>query len=266
MVGTDASKRTISELVASVADRISDSYLQAALSWAERLPSEREMAEGLGVSRGTVRHALQFLADEGAVVNVPQSGWYSSATTYPAPRGPLLSLSASAALRGSKVENRLIRLTARLPREQESLGLGLSLDEHVLAMSRARVLAGQTMCVEHHVISLTRAPGLERSLEAGASLYDTLERHGAKPVRSDLTARAALAGKDAAHLGVDPGSPVLVEDEVVTGEYRQPLMLARAVWRADLYRFRATFTSLSPSGASGPPPDFTASSEVGSWE
>ncbi|WP_314651044.1 GntR family transcriptional regulator [uncultured Microbacterium sp.] len=266
MVGTDVSKRTVSELVASVAERISDSYLQAALSWAERLPSEREMAAGLGVSRGTVRHALQFLADEGAVVNVPQSGWYSSATTYPAPRGPLLSLTASAALRGSTVENRLIRLTARLPREQESLGLRVPVDERVLAMSRARVLAGQTMCVEHHVIALARTPGLERTLEAGASLYDALERHGAKPVRSDLTARAALAGEDAAHLGVDPGSPVLVEDEVVTGEYRQPLMLARAVWRADLYRFRATFTSLSTSGVTDPSSDFTASSEIGAWD
>lgn len=263
MVGTGAAKRDVSELVASVADRITDSYLQVAMSAAERLPSEREMASGLGVSRGTVRHALQALADRGAVVNVPQSGWYSSATAYPAPRGPLLSLTESAALRGTKVENRLIRVTVRPPREQEALTLRVTADQRVLALSRARVLGGQTICVEHHVIALSRAPGLESTVEVDASLYGALERHGAKPMRSELTARAALAGDDAVHLGVGPGAPVLVEDEVVTGEHRQPLMLARAVWRADLYRFRATFTAVQRSGGGADGPDFTATPVIG---
>lgn len=40
----------------------------------ERLPPEQELAERLGVSRGTVRHALQALEARGMVAVVPGSG------------------------------------------------------------------------------------------------------------------------------------------------------------------------------------------------
>ena len=58
--------------------------------WGLRLPGERDMAERLGVSRGTVQRALLFLETRGVVVRRHGSGTYAAeadATTSRAARG-----------------------------------------------------------------------------------------------------------------------------------------------------------------------------------
>ncbi|MFW5832775.1 MAG: GntR family transcriptional regulator [Pseudomonadota bacterium] len=60
-------------LRSQVADRIREAMLQAALRPGERL-RERELCEGLGVSRTSVREALRMLETEGLVTMVPNKG------------------------------------------------------------------------------------------------------------------------------------------------------------------------------------------------
>ncbi|MDQ0727929.1 GntR family transcriptional regulator [Microbacterium sp. W4I20] len=244
---TPRAPRPASDLVAAVADRLSDVYVEAAKAAQGKLPSEREMAARLGVSRGTLRLALQHLADTGEVTNLPQSGWYASPTTYPAPHGPLLSFTEVAAMRGARLQSRLLRAAVRDSREQESVILELGPESRVFAISRTRILEGIPVCVEHNVIAVDRVPGIDRDFDRESSLYALLETHGARPERSALTAEAALAGDDGEQLGIEAGAPVLVENEVLFGAFGRPIMIARGVWRADRYRFRATFTA-APQG------------------
>lgn len=239
---TEPEPARASRLVESIAEQIVDVYLDSAMGAMGRLPAEREMAGRFSVSRGTVRHALQHLAAQGTLINVPKSGWYSSAIGAPAPRGPLLSLTESAALRGSRLQTILLQAGVRRPTEAEAVALRLAPEERVFELRRARLLERLPMCVEHHVIAVDRAPGIEHDFDQDASLYALLERHGVTPIRSDLTASAALAGSEGEHLGIDPGAPVLIEDEVVSGAYGRPFMLARGIWRADRYQFFATYT------------------------
>ena len=50
----------------------------------QRMPSESTIQQELGVSRGTVRHAYRFLADQGWVVIVSGKGAFAA---EPLPRG-----------------------------------------------------------------------------------------------------------------------------------------------------------------------------------
>lgn len=61
---------------AEVASAIRDSILNEMLQIHERLPSERLLSETYGVSRGTIRDALNQLSDQGYVEIRPGSGTY----------------------------------------------------------------------------------------------------------------------------------------------------------------------------------------------
>ena len=49
----------------------------------QRLPSESTMQQELGVSRGTVRHAYRYLADQGWVVVVSGKGAFAASPLPP---------------------------------------------------------------------------------------------------------------------------------------------------------------------------------------
>ncbi len=72
MLKTIKIKRITEEIVTQIRDYIAQGELQAG----DRLPSEREMAQQLGVSRPTVREALQVLEHTGFVEILQGSGTY----------------------------------------------------------------------------------------------------------------------------------------------------------------------------------------------
>ena len=72
MLKTIKIKRITEEIVTQIRDYIAQGELKAG----DRLPSEREMAQQLGVSRPTVREALQVLEHTGFVEILQGSGTY----------------------------------------------------------------------------------------------------------------------------------------------------------------------------------------------
>ncbi len=72
MLKTIKIKRITEEIITQIRDYIAQGELQAG----DRLPSEREMAQQLGVSRPTVREALQVLEHTGFVEILQGSGTY----------------------------------------------------------------------------------------------------------------------------------------------------------------------------------------------
>ncbi|MGH2557596.1 MAG: FadR/GntR family transcriptional regulator, partial [Thermomicrobiales bacterium] len=66
-----------------VVEQIHDEIRSGALTAGQRLPTERELAESFGVSRGVVREALKVLASMGLVEARQGSGNYISANPVP---------------------------------------------------------------------------------------------------------------------------------------------------------------------------------------
>lgn len=107
----------------AVIRQIEGLILQGVLSPSERLPSERDMAEAMGVSRPSLREALSRLQEDGLLVARPGSGIYV------------------AEILGSAFSPALVRLIARHPRATADY-LAFRKDLEGLAAERAAQSAG----------------------------------------------------------------------------------------------------------------------------
>lgn len=139
----------------AVIRQIETLILQGILRPAERLPSERDMAARMGVSRPSLREALHQLQAEGLLISRPGSGIYV------------------AELMGPGFSPALIRLIARHPRASADY-LGFRRDLEGLAAERAAGLASEDDLKRidhlykrmHHQHGKT-SPEAEADLDAG---------------------------------------------------------------------------------------------------
>lgn len=207
-----------------------------------RLPSERDLAHQLGVSRSTLRHVLAALADAELVNASPQRGWFVSEIQISDPPNVLLSFSESARERGiragAKVLSHAVRPITLV--EQEELRAAPGTD--ILEIKRLRTLDDTPVSVDFTYVVVPRVPGIETVDLSDASLYDAMERvSGVRPVRSDYAVHADGADEGTAELLQIPvGSPVMVARELTYAANGDRLLIARLTYRGDAYTFRAT--------------------------
>jgi DNA-binding GntR family transcriptional regulator len=151
----------------------------------ERLPPEQELSARLGISRGTLRTALQRLEDSGEIVRRQGSGTFvGRATSWTLDEGleKLVSYHELARRRGLRLELAHLEIERRaLGDEQARL---FALDPETIATTITRVLvmdgaAGAHMRdVIHPEVALPAPAKLRHALERGQMVLDVLLKHG----------------------------------------------------------------------------------------
>jgi GntR family transcriptional regulator len=173
------------------------------------LPGERELAEGLNLSRATVRKALDSLVAEGFLVR------RHGARTAVAARieKPLASLTSfSEDMRSRGLEPGVIWLHRSISEATpaEVMALHLSPGAAVCRLHRIRTGGNKPMAVERATVPSRFLPDPEL---VTASLYDVLETYGCRPVRALQRLRAAVATPEVAKLlDLEAGAPLLVAE------------------------------------------------------
>jgi GntR family transcriptional regulator len=206
----------------------------------DRLPSERWLCDELGVSRATVRRAIEELVTDGMVEGRGR-GSFVTGDALVEPPNTLMSLSELGRSRGLAATSRVLAADLRAATIDEAEAFGIAPGAEVFELQRLRMLDGLPIAVDHNRVPLRLVPEAALLDFATASLYDTLEREGHPPARADyeLEARGADA-HEAELLGLAPGAPVLFATTVAIGEDGRVVDLGRTVYRADRYRFQAT--------------------------
>lgn len=207
-----------------------------------RLPSERTLAQHLGVSRATVRQALAALAEGGLLEPSANRGWFVAGPQMSEGPNILRSFTESAHDRGLVATATVLRQQVRPATLEEAEVLKLAPAADVLDLERSRGMEGVTISVEVTRLPLARVPGLEAADLTDCSLYELLaERHGIVPTRCDYEVQAeAASDKIAALLRVAAGSPVLVGYQTTFDQSERPIATGRATYRGDAYRFKAS--------------------------
>ena len=202
------------------------------------LPTERELAGQYGVSRSTVRQALDALAESGVVYRVHGAGTFAASTAV-SKSLTMSSFTEDMQARGMVPGNRVLAADERAAGRQIAEDLRLDESDPVVRVMRLRFADEQPMCLETAHLPAARVPGLlDRDLNG--SLYGILRaRYGMRLVRAEQVWTAvSLDERSAVLLGVPTGSPAFQVRRVGMDERARPLEVTTGLYRADRYEMR----------------------------
>ena len=198
------------------------------------LPAERTLAEMLGVSRLTVRKALDSLVAEGVLLRRQGSGTFV-ARRFEQPLSYLSGFSQDMRARGMVPGSKQVRRSMGQATPEEALALSLSPGETVARICRVRTADDRPMAIECAVLPAEFVPNAE---DVGDSLYNYLKARGLRPVRALQRLRAVAAPEEEARqLGIAPGDPVLYIQRISFLPGGRPLEFTRSHYRGDRYDF-----------------------------
>jgi GntR family transcriptional regulator len=215
---------------------IRDAIEKRVLGPDDALPSERQLAADLGISRITVRKAIQALADEGFLEQRQGSGNFVS-TRIDKNFAKLTSFSEDMRSRGRNPRSVWLKRSSGTVTPEEALKLALSPGSQVYRFHRLRFADDAPMALEYATISAAVLPALEF---VGDSLYDALERTGNRPVRALQRLRALLLDEEQARLlEARPKDAGLCVERLGYLRDGRAIELSQSIYRGDTYDFVA---------------------------
>lgn len=212
------SQRAGETLHAQVADYVREKVYAREWGVDAPLPSEHELAQMLGLSRGTVKKGIRTLVDEGLLVQQPGRGTYVVRPVMARPTsGHLLSFAEVMGEQGIAHETRVVTRELREASELVAQKLSLAVGERYLYLERVRSVEDKpVMYIESH-LNLRACPGLDEVDFARESVFAAMERTSGQAMgRSRVAYRARVAGSHRGELlACDEHAPVLQMEQLV---------------------------------------------------
>jgi GntR family transcriptional regulator len=160
----------------------------------EALPSERDLARELGISRVTVRKAIAGLVENGLLVQRWGSGTFLAPRMHvEQPLARLSSFTDDMIARGLKPSAKFLHRACGAVSPKEAMALGLSPGETVSRIHRLRMADGVPMAIEYAVVPSRYLPDPH---EVEHSLYAVLARRGLAPRRALQRLHAVLLNEE----------------------------------------------------------------------
>src|SRR3954447_15625058 len=207
------------------------------LTVGEAIPSERQLSSDLGVSRLTVRAALDDLVRDGLLVRRRGSGTFVSEPKI-AQELTMTSFTEDMRRRGMVPGSRTLSLARELAGARLGRFLQVSPAEKILVIKRLRLADGETMAIETLHLPEAMVPGLEpRDLDNG-SFYELLSGRvriqiveGIQAIEPTVTDEEESDAR-----GVPLPSPAFLSERTSRDEEGRTVEFVQSVYRGDRYR------------------------------
>jgi GntR family transcriptional regulator len=201
------------------------------------IQTERELCARYGVSRTTVRQALQELVHEGHLYRVQGKGTFVA----------LPKLVQTLQLHGhtEEMEAQGLRPGSRLLSAENvpappkvAAFFGLAADAQVHKIVRLRLVDGEPMAIQTVFLDAARFGDVGRGLAESVSLYRLLhDRYDVQLAGGEETIESTVAGRDeAALLETKIGAPLLLLSRRSWEAGGRPVEHAESLYRGDRYR------------------------------
>jgi GntR family transcriptional regulator len=206
------------------------------------LPGELELAARLGLSRHTVRHALNVLAAEGLIRR--ERGRGTLVLPPPAPTvterslGSFYAFAWEVSARGVEQHSRILEFVTIVAPAGIAAQLGLGIRGEVKRIVRVRTAGGEPLTLETAYLPAALAECLTVEVLEHGSVYDEVERHhGLRVTRAQEKISATVLTPELARiLGVPSGSPAF-KVERTTWSDRGPIEWQESLVRGDRYLY-----------------------------
>ncbi|MCR8725791.1 GntR family transcriptional regulator [Frigidibacter sp. ROC022] len=212
------------------------------------LPTESELMQAYGVSRHTVRMAVQELRSRGAVASRQGQG---STVVSTSGHGRLTeTISSIEDLVAFGQDTRREFLSSRIVTVDEALAarlgcrIGRRLVE-VLMLRKAADTGDRPVALVTLWLDIVLEPAVEDLGQVQKSAAEVIEnRFGLKVETVAQTIEAALLTADQARdLGAEPGDPALVvRRDYATAPDADPFLIAHSICRADAFKVQSRFS------------------------
>ena len=258
VVDKDAPTPAYLQLRAGIAGAIADGRLAPGSA----LPSERDLADGLRLSRMTVRRAVEALVEERLLERRHGSGTYVRSRPLEQTFDRVLGFTDEARSLGFRPGTTLLEVREEEAGEEAAAALGLAPGARVLVVTRLRTADGAALAIQSAALAPAYGGLSLDLLRREESLYATLRsQYGVKPhhARQAVTARLPSAGEQR-WLEIGPHQPVLALERITYDEEGRVIEYVRSAYRGDRYRMAL---ELGPpeAGAAGPPAGAQAAKE-----
>lgn len=210
------------------------------------LPAERELAHRAGVSRMTLRKAVDELVADGRLVRRHGAGTFVAATKV-AQRLTATSFTDDMRARGLVPGARTLAASTSLAGAVLGRRLDVSPSADVLRVRRLRLADAQPMAIEDLHVPAALVPGLSGQELSDQSFYALLEqRYGVRVAAGVQALEPTVTDPEESELlGVPVHSPAFLFERTSRGEDNTIVEFVRSVYRGDRYRI---VTEIRPAG------------------
>ena len=198
------------------------------------IPSERDLSAGLGLSRVTVRKAIDNLVSDG-LLDRRQGAKTVVSSRLEKSLATMTSFSEDMRSRGLEPGCVWISREISRPSPAEMMALGIPGHEKVVRLRRLRTADTMPIAIETATLPARFVPDPEA---IGASLYEYLAAHGAMPVRAMQRMQAKPATEEERRLLVTPeGTSLLTMERRCFLADDQIVEFTQTKYRGDVYDF-----------------------------
>lgn len=215
-----------------VVDYLRENISSGVWGEASKIPSEIELMNSLGVSRGSIKKAISRLVEEGTLEQIQGKGTYvkSQDISFPLTEG-LITFSESLNEQGIAYETQIIDCKARQAGTEIAKHLNVTPGSGFLHLERVRSVDGEPIMYIENNINSALVPGIESADFVNEGLFSILERLSGHQIEySETSFVAKLADPlHAEALDVPIKSPVLQQVQTVHLDNGQAIEYAK-VW------------------------------------
>jgi len=203
----------------------------------DKLPSEDELARSFGVSRMTVREALNNLLNDGYVSRVQGAGTFVSKLRKEGSNLETVGFMKSMTAKGFTVKSRVLISKEEAPTRHIAEKLDISKTHKVYHIKRVRFINNDPIVIQDTYIRKDLCPGLLDYEFAHQSLYDAIKEICKDEIRNakDRIEAIQADSETAELLNVPEGFPLLYVQRIGSLGSSKRIELTYSWYRSDQY-------------------------------
>lgn len=226
-------------LYVQIAEGLIDKIESGILVAGEQLTSERELSKSLGVTRVTLRQALQLLQAEGLIERRRGSGNYIAEPKIERATSRLNPFTQGMRRSGFATGAEVILMDRRMAKISTANRLKVPVTSDLYYCHRVRSVNKQPIMIEKFYLPVHFFPGFDELNLDDRSIYEALQtEYNVYVHRAEQSLEAVAASEyEAALLGVPVGSPLLLERRLAFDRDDRPIEYAKDLYRGDRFKF-----------------------------